>query len=312
MNGAGHWPTNRASLSRPTTFSTSEPTIDTPASHRNRSDGSLAVWVSMARATLPSRCSGGVTVRMADSFGFRFRCSFGDSPGLNASLPRPASHVPMPGAKPVPRSKRPDPMRLLDRHPVVRTRLRFLRQAIDSVRSQAGPFDLRHVVVDGGSTDGSTDLLRSIIDPRLSWTSGPDAGQSDAVNKGLTTVDLAGPADGDTDVVGWLNSDDLYLPGALAAVAAAFADPAARWAVGRYRVIDEAGRTLPAGHRPVQGAAAAAVHLRPAAPPELHPPTGRVLAGVVRPGDRPAGRVAPLHDGLRPLATDGRHGRPGR
>ncbi len=129
----------------------------------------------------------------------------------------------------------------------------YLRQTLDSVALQAGPFSLRHVVVDGGSTDGSVDLLRSAADPRLSWTSGPDAGQSDAVNKGLAVVDMAGSgatsasggADaGADDVVGWLNSDDFYLPGALAAVAATFADPAVSWAVGRYRVVDDAGRAV--------------------------------------------------------------------
>ena len=124
----------------------------------------------------------------------------------------------------------------------------YLRQTIDSVLSQAGDFDLRHVVVDGGSTDGSVELLRSIGDTRLSWTSEPDAGQSDAVNKGLATVDMAGsPAgdgEGDRDVVGWLNSDDLYQPGALAAVAAAFTEPAVQWAVGRYRVVDDAGAPI--------------------------------------------------------------------
>jgi glycosyltransferase involved in cell wall biosynthesis len=124
----------------------------------------------------------------------------------------------------------------------------YLRQTIDSVLSQAGEFDLRHLVVDGGSTDGSVEVLRSITDPRLAWTSQPDAGQSDAVNKGLAVVDMAGPpvdgADGcdHRDVIGWLNSDDLYRPGALAAVAAAFTDPAVQWAVGRYRVVDDAGQ----------------------------------------------------------------------
>ena len=118
----------------------------------------------------------------------------------------------------------------------------FLRQTVNSVLSQAGNVDLRHVVVDGGSTDGSVELLRSITDPRLTWTTEPDAGQSDAVNKGLSRVDMAGSSA--DDVVGWLNSDDLYRPGALAAVAAAFADPAAQWAVGRYRVVNNAGAPI--------------------------------------------------------------------
>ncbi len=117
----------------------------------------------------------------------------------------------------------------------------YLRQTLDSVLTQSGPFDLRHMVIDGGSTDGTVGLLRSTADPRLRWTTGPDAGQSDAVNKGLAQVDMAGSTD---DVVGWLNSDDIYLPGALAAVAKTFADPAVCWAVGRYRIVDEAGHPI--------------------------------------------------------------------
>ena len=84
--------------------------------------------------------------------------------------------------------------------------------------------------------DGTVELLRS-ADPPVTWHSEGDAGQADAVNKGLAQVDMAGS----DDVVGWLNSDDLYLPGALSTVAETFADPAVLWAVGRYRVINEAG-----------------------------------------------------------------------
>src|SRR5690242_1538078 len=106
---------------------------------------------------------------------------------------------------------------------------------MDSVLSQRGAFDLEWVVVDGGSTDGTLELLRSVTDPRVRWTSGPDAGQSNAINKGLDSV--AG------DVVAWLNSDDLYAPGALAAVAEALASrPAAQWVVGRCEIIDAADR----------------------------------------------------------------------
>ncbi len=113
---------------------------------------------------------------------------------------------------------------------------RYLRESVDSVLSQSGPFGVRHRVVDGGSTDGTLAVLRSISDPRLTWTSDPDGGQSDAVNRGLAEVD--------GDVVGWLNSDDAYAPGALAAVAATFADPAVRWAVGQYAIVDDAGAVV--------------------------------------------------------------------
>ena len=114
---------------------------------------------------------------------------------------------------------------------------RFLDRAAASILSQSGDFSLEWVVVDGGSTDGTLEFLRGVNDPRLRWVSEPDRGQSHAINKGLA---LAGG-----DVVAWLNADDVYAPGALAAVAAAFeANPAAAWLAGRCEVIDAAGRAI--------------------------------------------------------------------
>ncbi len=113
----------------------------------------------------------------------------------------------------------------------------FLRQTADTVLSQTGDFELSWTVIDGGSTDGSVELLKSISDPRLRWTSEPDRGQADAVNKGLQLAD--------GDLIGWLNSDDLYAPGALAAVAVAFAaNPSAGWLVGQADIIDADGREI--------------------------------------------------------------------
>jgi GT2 family glycosyltransferase len=112
----------------------------------------------------------------------------------------------------------------------------FLGQTLRSVLTQHGKFEVSSIVIDGGSTDGSVELLKSIADTRLRWISEPDHGQSDAVNKGLALAE--------GDVVGWLNSDDLYLPGALAAVAAAFADPRVQWIIGRYQIINETGQVI--------------------------------------------------------------------
>ena len=61
----------------------------------------------------------------------------------------------------------------------------FLGPALESVFGQTGNFSLICHVVDGGSTDGSVALLRSQTDARLIWTSAPDAGQADAVNRGI-------------------------------------------------------------------------------------------------------------------------------
>lgn len=112
--------------------------------------------------------------------------------------------------------------------------LQFLRETAASVLGQTGPFELEWIVIDGASTDGSADFLRSLNDPRVRFISEKDAGQSDAVNKGLAIAT--------GDIIGWLNSDDLYAPGAIAAVVAAFAaNPQTRWAVGRYQIVSDAG-----------------------------------------------------------------------
>ena len=83
----------------------------------------------------------------------------------------------------------------------------FIRQTIESVLAQ-GYSNFEHIVVDGGSTDGTVDILRSY--PHLSWTSEPDEGQTDALNKGF------GRACG--DIIAWLNADDSYAPGAFETV----------------------------------------------------------------------------------------------
>ena len=110
----------------------------------------------------------------------------------------------------------------------------FLAQTARSVLDQTGPFEITWRVFDGGSTDGTVELLRSITDPRLHWTSEPDRGQSHAVNKGLDRAD--------GDIIGWINSDDLYTPGTFAAVAEAFARrPDAGWLIGQSDIVDANG-----------------------------------------------------------------------
>ncbi|MDB5298097.1 MAG: hypothetical protein JWO31_4080 [Phycisphaerales bacterium] len=116
---------------------------------------------------------------------------------------------------------------------------RFLGACVDSVLSQDYPH-LDYRVMDGGSTDGSVDLLRS-YDGRVRWTSARDGGQSDAINRGFALRD--GEAVDPDGVLGWLNSDDAYAPGALAHVADIFArHPDADVVYGRATYIDAAGR----------------------------------------------------------------------
>jgi glycosyltransferase involved in cell wall biosynthesis len=111
---------------------------------------------------------------------------------------------------------------------------RFLRQCIDSVLAQNYP-NLQYIVIDGGSIDGTLDILHSYGD-RIQWKSEPDRGQADAVNKGVRLAE--------GEIIGWLNSDDYYLPGALARVVECFAQhPDSAMIYGRALMVEEDGQT---------------------------------------------------------------------
>jgi GT2 family glycosyltransferase len=104
-----------------------------------------------------------------------------------------------------------------------------IEQTLASVRAQSYP-RLEHVVVDGASTDGTVEILERADGIR--WISEPDRGMTDALNKGLAMAT--------GEVVGELNADDVYVPGALHAVGEAMAaNPSAEWLTGLCRIIDE-------------------------------------------------------------------------
>ncbi|HMR66226.1 MAG TPA: glycosyltransferase family 2 protein, partial [Anaerolineae bacterium] len=85
----------------------------------------------------------------------------------------------------------------------------YLEATIQSVLAQVYPA-VEHIVIDGGSTDTTLKILRK-YERILQWLSEPDQGQAEAINKGFTKST--------GEIVAWLNSDDIYLPGALHRVA---------------------------------------------------------------------------------------------
>jgi hypothetical protein len=112
----------------------------------------------------------------------------------------------------------------------------FLEDAIQSVlRQDYAP--LEYIIVDGGSTDGSQEIIERYSDRLAWWVSEPDRGQAEAINKGFLHAD--------GEIIAWLNSDDLYLPGAVRqGVAALQADPTPGLVFGDALTIDAQGRPL--------------------------------------------------------------------
>jgi glycosyltransferase involved in cell wall biosynthesis len=114
----------------------------------------------------------------------------------------------------------------------------FLPECLSSVSRQGYP-NLEQIVVDGGSTDGSVEILREYSSnagrAHLRWVSEKDEGQSDALNKGFRMAT--------GNVLGWLNSDDFYLPGILATVSRAFQQhPEMDVLYGDYLWTDSSGK----------------------------------------------------------------------
>ena len=99
----------------------------------------------------------------------------------------------------------------------------FLEETLRSVLLQGYP-NLEYIVMDGGSTDGSVEIIERYARWIAHWRSGPDEGQSDAINQGFLRAS--------GDVIGWLNSDDIYCPGALQRAGDGLADGAADMFMG--------------------------------------------------------------------------------
>jgi glycosyltransferase involved in cell wall biosynthesis len=112
----------------------------------------------------------------------------------------------------------------------------FLETTISSVLSQGYP-NLEYIIIDGGSTDGSVEIIKKYEKYVTYWISEKDQGQSDALNKGFRAAT--------GEIVGWLNADDLYLSGCFNAIAEFFGThPECDVVYGDYRWINEGGAVL--------------------------------------------------------------------
>ncbi|MCI0893227.1 MAG: glycosyltransferase, partial [Chloroflexi bacterium] len=112
----------------------------------------------------------------------------------------------------------------------------FLEQAMLSVLEQDYTA-IEYIVVDGGSSDGSQEIIERYADRLAWWTSEPDDGQTDAINKGFARAT--------GDIMAYLNSDDLYRPGAVReAVDYLVAHPELGMVYGDADYIDENGTVI--------------------------------------------------------------------
>lgn len=113
---------------------------------------------------------------------------------------------------------------------------RYIEQTIKSVLSQDYP-RIEYLIVDGGSTDGSQNIIKKYEDKLGWWVSEKDRGQTDAINKGFARAR--------GDVLAWINSDDTYEPGAVTAAVAYLRDhPEVGMVYGDCNFINESGKVI--------------------------------------------------------------------
>ncbi|MEA3349546.1 MAG: glycosyltransferase family 2 protein [Chloroflexota bacterium] len=130
----------------------------------------------------------------------------------------------------------------MPKHPLVSivtpsyNQAKYLETTLRSVLEQDYP-RIEYVVIDGGSTDGSIEIIRKYADQLAYWVSEPDLGQTDAINKGFAQASGA--------ILAWLNSDDVYEPGVVAeAVQFLEAHPEIGLVYGDANFIDAQGEVI--------------------------------------------------------------------
>jgi glycosyltransferase involved in cell wall biosynthesis len=112
----------------------------------------------------------------------------------------------------------------------------FLEETICSVIGQDYP-QFEYIIIDGGSTDGSVDIIKKYANYLTGWVSERDKGQTDAINKGFARAK--------GEILAWLNSDDTYQPGAIAQAVACLMDhPEAGMVYGDANFIDANGKII--------------------------------------------------------------------
>jgi glycosyltransferase involved in cell wall biosynthesis len=115
----------------------------------------------------------------------------------------------------------------------------YLERTIKSVLDQGYP-NLEYVIVDGGSTDQSVEIIRRYEDRLAWWISEPDEGQTDAINKGIERIS--------GEIVAYINSDDYFLPGAFERALEVFEQhPDARYVAGAVLDLDDDGHLTEMG-----------------------------------------------------------------
>ena len=113
---------------------------------------------------------------------------------------------------------------------------RYLEETIQSVLAQTYPH-IEYWIIDGGSTDGSVDIIRRFAGRLAGWVSEPDRGQTEAINKGFARAN--------GEILAWINSDDTYEPQAVAeAVDYLTAHPETGLVYGDCNYIDENSRVI--------------------------------------------------------------------